>query len=89
MAWGLWNKIKKGFKKVGKAVKSGAKFVNDNVVKPFKPIIKTAAAAAGNYFVPGMGTVAANAVDEFSDGIDAVTTGNAKKWMSNRFGRNY
>ena len=30
MAWGLFNKIKKGFKKVGSAFKKAAGWVNDN-----------------------------------------------------------
>ena len=61
MAWGLFNKIKKGFKKVGSAFKKAAGFVNDKIVKPFKPLIKTAV----NAFVPGAGAI----VDVASDGI--------------------
>ena len=67
MAWGVFNKIKKGFKKVGSAFKKAAGFVNDKIVKPFKPIIKTAV----NAFVPGAGAV----VDLASDGIDALSRG--------------
>ena len=67
MAWGLFNKIKKGFKKVGSALKKGVQFVNDKIVKPFKPIIK----AAANAFIPGAGAI----VDVASDGLDAVTRG--------------
>lgn len=88
MAWGLFNKIKRGFRKVGRALKKGAQWVNDKVVKPFKPIIKTAV----NAFVPGAGIV----VDAASDGIDAVTKGNWKDagksakdiatWANNKFG---
>lgn len=88
MAWGLFNKIKKGFKKVGSAFKKGLSFVNDKIVKPFKPLIKTAV----NSFVPGAGAI----VDVASDGIDAVTKGNWKdaaqsakgiaSWASNKFG---
>lgn len=89
MAWGLWNKIKRGFKRAGKAVKAVAQVVNDNVVQPLKPIIKTAATAIGNHYVPGMGTMVANAVDDFSDGVDAVASGRSKQWMSKRFGRRY
>ena len=33
MAWGFWNKIKKGFQKVGRAIVKGAKWVNDKVLK--------------------------------------------------------
>ena len=67
MAWGLFNKIKKGFKKVGSAFKKGVTWVNDKIVKPFKPLIKTAV----NAFVPGAGA----AVDAVSDGIDAISRG--------------
>ena len=45
MAWGLWNKIKQGFKKVGNAIKKAASFVNDKVIKPFKPVISNVANA--------------------------------------------
>ena len=51
MAWGLWNKIKQGFKKVGNFVKKAASFVNDKVIKPFKPVIKNVA----NAIIPGSG----------------------------------
>ena len=87
MAWGLFNKIKKGFKKVGSAFKKAASWVNDKIVKPFKPLIKTAV----NSFVPGAGAI----VDVASDGIDAVSKGywsGAKQsaqgiasWANNRF----
>ena len=89
MAWGIFNKIKKGFKKVGSAFKKVAGFVNDKIVKPFKPLIKTAA----NAILPGSGI----AVDVASGGIDAITKGDwggAKdsvkgiaNWASNRFGK--
>ena len=68
MAWGLWNKIKQGFKKVGSAVKSAAKFVNDKIVKPFKPVITKVA----DTLLPGSGRV----VEAVSDGIDEVANGN-------------
>ena len=90
MAWDLFNKIKKGFKKVGSAFKKAASFVNDKIVKPFKPLIKTAV----NSIVPGAGI----AVDLASGGVDAITKGDwggAKEsakgianWASNRFGNN-
>ena len=89
MAWGLYNKIKKGFKKTGAALKKFAGFINDKIVKPFKPIIKTVA----NRFLPGAGAV----VDVASDGIDAFANGDwnslkdvGKKavtsWAANKFG---
>ena len=67
MAWGLWNKIKQGFKKVGAAIKKGAQWVNEKVIKPFKPVIS----AVANKIKPGAGMV----VEAVSDGIDAVATG--------------
>ena len=71
MSWGIFNKIKRGYKKVGSAFKRGAQFLNDRVIKPFKPIIKTAV----NSFVPGGGAI----VEAASDGIDAVVSGNRDK----------
>ena len=70
MAWGLWNKIKQGFKKVGNFVKKAASFVNDKVIKPFKPVITNVA----NAIVPGSGRI----VEAVSDGIDDVANGNYK-----------
>ena len=88
MAWGLFNKIKKGFKKVGSVFKKGAQFVNDKIIKPFKPLIKTAIDSK----YPGAGAV----VDAASDGIDAVSKGNWKdafnsatgiaSWANSKFG---
>ena len=67
MAWGLWNKIKQGFKKVGNFVKKAASFVNDKVIKPFKPVITNVA----NAIIPGSGKF----VEAVSDGIDDVANG--------------
>ena len=53
MAGGLCNKIKQGFKKVGNFVKKAASFVNDKVIKPFKPVITNVA----NAIVPGSGRI--------------------------------
>ena len=67
MAWGLWNKIKNGFKKVGNFVKKAAGFVTDKVIKPFKPIISAAATA----FNPKAGLIAnkvMDTVEKVSDG---------------------
>ena len=66
MAWGLWNKIKNGFKKVGKAVKTGADWVTNTVIKPFKPII----GGVANAINPRMGAIANDVMDRverFSD----------------------
>ena len=68
MAWGLWNKIKQGFKKVGNAIKKAATFVNDKVIQPFKPVISKVA----DTLLPGSGRV----VEAVSDGIDDVVRGN-------------
>ena len=89
MAWGIFNKIKRGFKKVGSAFKKGIQFVNDKIIKPSKPIIKTAASA----FIPGGGTI----VEAASDGIDAVVSkdwnkakesaGSIAEWTRQRFNK--
>ena len=82
MAWGVWNKIKKGFQKVGRAIVKGAKWVNAKVIKPFKPIVKSAVGAIANTIVPGSGTFASNAVDVVSDGVDTVNS-----WVNKRSNR--
>ena len=66
MAWGLWNKIKQGFKKVGSAVKKAADFVTDKIIKPFRPFISGAIGAVK----PQYGAVAdkvMDSVERFSD----------------------
>ena len=70
MAWGIWNKIKQGFKKAGQVIKDGAKYINNKVIKPFKPLIKQAV----NTFVPGAGKY----VDALSDGVDQWTSGDTR-----------
>ena len=79
MAWGFWNKIKKGFQKVGRAIAKGAKWVNDKVIKPFKPVVKKVVGTVANTFVPGSGAFVDKAVDVVSDGIDGVN-----KWVNKR-----
>ena len=66
MAWGVWNKIKKGFKKSGSSIKKTADFVTNNVIKPFKPII-TGAATAINPAAGLIANKAMNVVEKFSD----------------------
>ena len=71
MAWGLWNKIKQGFKKVGAGIKKAADWVTNKVIKPFKPFIAGAASAIS----PAAGAVAGKVMDtveRFSD--DAAGT---------------
>ena len=66
MAWGLWNKIKNGFKKAGAVVKKVADAVTDKVIKPFKPLIAGAIGAVN----PAAGAIAGKAMDaveRFSD----------------------
>ena len=66
MAWGLWNKIKQGFKKAGTVIKKVADVVTDKVIKPFKPFIVGAASAIN----PAAGAIAGKAMDaveRFSD----------------------
>ena len=66
MAWGLWNKIKQGFKKAGAVVKKVADVVTDKVIKPFKPFIAGAIGSVN----PAAGAVAhraMDAVERFSD----------------------
>ena len=80
MAWGLWNKIKQGFKKVGKVVQSAAKFVNDKVIKPFKPIISAAATAVNPKIGAALNT-GMQVVEKFSD----EGWSGAKDWAKSRF----
>ena len=82
MAWGLWNKIKQGVKKAGNFAKKAAKFVTDNVIKPFKPIISGALSA----YKPQAGAIAdgvMGAVERFSDdGFDGK--GAVANWASSK-----
>ena len=81
MAWGLWNKIKNGFKKVGNFVKKAAGFAADKIIKPFKPIISGVATAinpaAGAAITTGM-----NVVEKLSD--EGWGAG-AKEWARKKF----
>ena len=83
MAWGLFGKIKKGFKKVGSALKKGAEFVNDKILKPFKPIIKTAGSAIANVVAPGSGALVGAGIDALSDSVDALSNGNYRDAAQN------
>lgn len=65
MAWGIFNKIKKGLKTFGDKVLNGAKWVNNNVLKPALPI----AGKIIDNFVPG----ASNVLNNVSAGIDKVS----------------
>lgn len=68
MAWGIFNKIKKGLKKAGK-------FIKDKIVKPVVDVAKKAApvvAPALNTILPGSGTVFNGVVNN----ADKVMNGN-------------
>ena len=81
MAWGLWNKIKQGFKKVGNAVKKAASFVNDKVIKPFKPVISKVA----DTLLPGSGRI----VEAVSDGIDEFANGQIPSALQSAIAGNF
>ena len=94
MAWGLWNKIKQGFKKVGNWVKNKVlKPVVNNVVKPFKPIISAVSTAIN----PKVGAIVSKGMDiaeKLSDDGARVSTDDAAnagvkavQWAKNRWGR--
>ena len=83
MAWGLWNKIKNGFKKAAGWVKDKVlKPVVNTVVKPFKPVIAGVASAINPTLGAAVNT-GMNVVEKLADGdIGSV----AKGWASKRFG---
>ena len=90
MAWGLWNKIKNGFRKAGKVVRNVARTITDKVIKPFKPVISGVA----NAINPTLGKAVdygMSSVERFSDeGWGSVKTHakeSASQWAKNRFGR--
>ena len=82
MAWGLWNKIKNGFKKaVGWVKDKVIKPVVNNVVKPFKPII----AGVADKIKPGAGAVV-NTVLGVAEKVSDEGFGSvAKSWAGKRF----
>ena len=85
MAWGLWNKIKKGFAKVGRGIKKGLKWVNDKIIKPVIKPIAGVAAPILNKVIPGAGMLVKPITDVVSDGIDVITTpGGIKEWAKKR-----
>ncbi len=88
MAWGLWNKIKNGFRKAGKVIHDAAKVVNNKVIKPFKPIISNVA----NSINPTLGKVVdvgMKSVERFSDegwdGVGKQAKESASQWANKRF----
>ena len=89
MAWGLWNKIKQGFKKAGNFVKNKVlKPVVNKVIKPFKPIIGGVASAinpkAGAFINTAM-----NVAERWSDEGDSAIKDDmqsAVSWAKDRWG---
>ena len=73
MAWGLWNKIKKGFQKIGRGIKAGLGWVNNKIIKPVLKPIANVAAPIVNKFLPGAGAFVKPITDVVSDGIDVIT----------------
>ena len=77
MAWGVFNKIKKGFKKIGNVFKKGVNFLND-AVQTAAPI----ASAVANKILPGSGALinlasgALNALDNRNYGDAAQNVAN-------------
>ena len=79
MAWGIFKKIKDGFKKVIGGIKKGAQWLGNNVLKPIVKPIVNAAAPVVDKFLPGVGTAVKTGVDALSD----ITTGNSRKAFQN------
>ena len=78
-SFGVWNKIKKGFKKWAAKVKEGFEGFNKKVIQPIlKPInnalqpLRRPIRALANTIAPGTG---GRVVDVVSDSLDAVTSG--------------
>ena len=88
MAWGLWNKIKNGFKKAGKVIRNVARTVNEKVIKPFKPVI-TGVANAINPTLGKVADTAMNSVERFSDegwsSVGKHAKESAVSWAKSRF----
>lgn len=79
----------KKLKKIGQLIGKGAGWVNENVVKPLKPIINQginfATGAAG---VPMLGTAINSAIDAGTNWIDSTFGGKSNKQIQDvtRFG---
>ena len=67
MAWGIFKKIKDGFKKVVGGIKKGAQWLGNNVLKPIVKPIVNAAAPVVDKFLSGVGTAVKTGVDVLSD----------------------
>ena len=71
MAWGIFKKIKDGFKKVIGGIKKGAQWIGNNILKP----IVNAVAPVVDTIVPGVGTAIKRGVNTLTE----LTTGNSRK----------
>ena len=82
MAWGLWNKIKNGFKKVGGFIKDKVlKPVVNTVIKPFKPVIQGVVSSIN----PTAGAIAGKVMDTVEKVSDEGFGSVAKSWAGKRF----
>ena len=67
MAWGIFKKIKDGFKKVVGGIKKGVQLLGNNVLKPIVKPIADIAAPVVDKFLPGVGTAVKTGVDALSN----------------------
>ena len=82
MAWGLWNKIKNGFKKAAGWVKDKViKPVVNTVIKPFKPVIQGVVSSIN----PTAGAIAGKVMDVAEKVSDEGFGSVAKSWAGKRF----
>lgn len=98
MAWGFWNKLKKGFVKIGNGIKKGLTWVNDHIIKPVvKPLVNTFGGALDKV-KPGLGTalnagvnIGSGLVDDWSGSGDGSTTRKAMAdvggWVNRRLNK--
>ena len=75
MAWGIFKKIKDGFKKVIGGIKKGAQWIGNNILKPIAKPIVNAVAPVVDTIIPGVGTALKTGVNAITD----ITTGNSRK----------
>jgi hypothetical protein len=72
MAWGFFNKLKNGLIKVGRGIASGAKFLNDKVIKPIVKPLMPAVSQMLDQYKPGFGTAVSTGVNFGSSFIDSI-----------------
>ena len=99
MAWGFWNKVKKGFQKLGGAIKTGAQKVKEfggKVLSTAKPLLNTVgnvAGAAANIIggktgaalntISNVADVASDVADDLNTSVQSGNIGN----LANSFKR--